>query len=120
MNLVKIDGLDTQAAQAVFDLAADRFGFQNFLYLTFRIPAQAAFGKDIRPRSRPTLERPRYDVFRVSEAVDRRSINPVDAEFECPVNRRDRIVVVLRSPCKLPARAANGPGSVTDRSNIQI
>ena len=56
----------------------------------------------------------RHDFFGVAEAVDSGSVDPVHAQFKGAVDRGDRVVVVLCSPRELPARAADGPGSIAD------
>jgi len=45
----------------------------------------------------------------MAEPVDRGCVDPVDAQLKGPVNCRDGIIVLLRSPGILPARAADGP-----------
>ena len=68
----------------------------------------------------PVLQRARDDFLGVSETVDCGRVDPVDAEFERTVNGGDRFVVVLGSPGELPARAADGPGSVAHGSDVQV
>ena len=55
-----------------------------------------------------------------AESVRGGGVNPVDTEFECAVNGCDGIVVILRSPGELPARAAYGPGAIADWSDVEI
>src|SRR5258708_35169049 len=116
MDLVQIDDIDGEAAEAVLDFFTDRISAQYFVHLTFETPAQAAFGTDVRPRTAPVLQRAADDFLRVSQTVDGGRINPVDAEFERTVNGGNGVVVVLRSPGELPARAADRPGSVAHGS----
>src|ERR1700674_2931427 len=120
MDLVEIDHIDGEAAEAVLDFAADRIGVQYFLYVAFGIPAQAALGKDVRPRTAPVLQRAGDDFLGVSETIDGCRVDPVDSEFERAVNGGNGVVVVLRSPGELPVRATNGPGSVAYGSDVQV
>src|SRR5579863_10075890 len=56
----------------------------------------------------------------MAETVNRRSVNPINAKLEGPMNRGDGFAVVLRSPRELPVRAANSPRSVTYRCDLKI
>src|SRR6267378_1491977 len=120
MDLVEIDHIDGKAAEAVLDFAADRIGAQYLLYLTLGIPAQPALGEDVRFRAAPLLQRAADDFLGVSQTVDSGRVDPVDAQFECALNRSNGVVVVLRSPGELPARPADGPGPVADGSDAQV
>jgi hypothetical protein len=51
VNLVEINDLDVEAAQAVLDFAADRIGAQASPDVALFIPKPAAIGEDIRPRA---------------------------------------------------------------------
>src|SRR5579863_7265821 len=93
---------------------------QNLLDITFRIPAQAALGKNVRLLARPGFKRPGNDLFGMPQPINRSSIDPVDAQFQRPVNGRYRIIVVLRSPRELPATAADSPRSIPNRGDVQI
>ena len=103
MNLVQIDYVDIEAAQAVLDFAADRVGSQYFLHLPLCIPVQATLGEDVRSGAAPVLQSTANHFLGVSQTVDGGGVDPVDAEFERAVNGGDRFVVVLRSPGELPA-----------------
>src|ERR1700674_10566 len=103
MDLVEVDHIDGEAAEAVLDFAADRVGTQYFLHLTLGIPAQAAFGKNVGPGAAPVLQRAGDDFLGVSQTVDSGCVDPVDAEFERAVNGGDGVFVVLRTPGELPA-----------------
>src|SRR5215831_12655184 len=56
----------------------------------------------------------------MSQSINRCRVDPVHAELQRPMNRRDRIVVVLRSPAELPPRTADGPCAISNRSDLQI
>ena len=114
MDLVKINGFGLQAAQAVFTLAANRISLQHVMDFPLSIPTQTTFGEDIRTRTVPTRQRAGYDFFRVAGAIDGRGINPVDSQFQGPMNRRDGRAVILSAPGELPTRAADRPGAEAD------
>jgi len=54
----------------------------------------------------------------MAEAVDRSGVDPVDAEFDRPMNRRDRFRVVLFAPAEAPIAAAPKPMGVISRSEL--
>jgi len=103
VNLVEIDHFEGEATEAVFGFAPDRIGLQRYSYIALRVPAPAALSEDVGSRTGPALKGSANDFFRVSKAIDGSGINPVDAELEGAMDRRDGIIVVLRSPAKLPA-----------------
>src|SRR5260370_10086853 len=70
MDLVEIDHIDSKPAQAVLDFAADGLGAQHLSHVALRVPAQAALGKDIRPRTEPAFEGAGDNFLRESPAVD--------------------------------------------------
>src|SRR2546427_4304383 len=84
------------------------------------IPAQGAFGEDIRPLARPRLQCPRDDFLGVAHAVNRGGINPVDAQFERAMDGRDGRLVVLLAPGEFPACPADGPCAEPDGGDKQI
>src|SRR5216683_1824772 len=90
-------------------LAANRIRLQHEMDFPLSIPPQPTFGEDIRTRTVPTRQRAGHDFFRVTDAINRRGINPVNSQFECVMNCRDGRLVILSAPGELPARAADGP-----------
>ena len=83
MDLVEIDHVDGEAAEAVFDFAPDRISAQYFLHIALGIPAQATLGEDVRPWSRASSSSARANhFFGVPQTVDGGRVDPVDAEFE--------------------------------------
>jgi len=50
----------------------------------------------------------------VAGAIDRSSINPVDTQFQRPMNGGDGLAVILSAPGELPTRAADRPGAEAD------
>src|SRR2546425_4276766 len=93
-------------------------GAQNFANLTFGIPAQAAFGKHVRPRATPFFKCSCHYFFRMPQAVHSRRVDPIHSQFESAMNCCDGVVIALRAPGKLPARASNRPRSIPDRGNL--
>src|SRR5258708_32225503 len=110
MDLVEIDQIDGEAAEAVLDFFTDRLRTQYVVYLTFETPAQAALGEDVGPRTAPFLQRAADDFLGVPEAVDGGRGNPVDAEFERAMHGGGGVVAGLRSPRELPRLTATAPG----------
>ena len=102
MNLVKINGINTQAPQAVFTLLANRISLQHIVNFPLPIPTQTTLREDIRTRTLPTRQRVGDDFFRVAGAIDRSSINPVDTQIESRFNRTYGFAFVLRPPVDAP------------------
>ena len=90
------------------------FGLPEFL-----APEHRALGEDV-GLLLAAFERPCHHFFRMAQSVDRGCIDPVDAKVEGALDRGDRIVVVLRSPAKLPVATADGPGAKTDGGDVQV
>src|SRR5262249_36933633 len=108
VNLIQIDGLHAQPAQAGLALAADRVGFQAVTDPPGLVPDHAALAEAVRPVAHP-FQRPRHALLAVAQAVDGRRVDPVDARVQRLVDGGDRVAVVLAAPGELPARAADGP-----------
>ena len=120
VDLVHVDDVDAQPAQAVLDLAADAGALEARDNLAFLVPAAFALGGDDGPATFELLERPAHDVFAVAEPVDRRGVEPVDAEIQRFVDRADREGVVLRTPAEFPVAAAHRPGTEADRGEVEV
>src|SRR5579875_1234935 len=76
--LIKIDDIDSQAAQAILHLAANRLRLERTAYLaTALLPDPTALGKDIGPIG-ASLKRSRHDLFRMTKSINCGSIDPVD------------------------------------------
>src|SRR6267143_163108 len=103
MDLVKIDRVDLQAAQAVLAFAPDRSGAEFLSDVPFFVPAKGALGENIGARAAPFLQSAGYDFFGMAHAVNGGGIDPIDAKFERTMNRRDGIRILLRAPGKFPA-----------------
>src|SRR6266853_6007215 len=53
MDLVEVNGINAQPAQAVFTLAANGISLQYVMDFPLSVPTQSTLGKDIRPRTPP-------------------------------------------------------------------
>ena len=124
VDLVEIDDIHLKAAQARLQLVADGITLQAAMNLIlglpeFPAPDHRALGEDVWLLL-SAFERTSHHFFRVAKPVDRCRIDPVDAKVEGALDRGDRIVVVLRTPAKLPVAAADGPGAKTDGGDLQV
>src|SRR2546426_7656814 len=106
MDLVEVNGINAQPAEAVFTLAANGISLQYVMDFPLSIPTQTTFGEDIRTRATPARQRACDHFFRVAGSIDGRGINPVDSPFQRAMNCRDGRVVILSAPGELPAGAA--------------
>lgn len=71
--------------------------------LALRVPTEAAFGEYVWPWPRPARQRLSHNLFRVTQAVHRRGVDPVHTQLKRAVDRGDGIVIVLLSPSELPS-----------------
>ncbi len=120
MDLIEVDDVNLQATQAVFALLADGSGRVHFGDAAVLVPAHGALGEDVRAPPFPFAESACHYFLGVADAVDGRGVDPVDAELERAVNCADRIIIVLRAPSEVPARAADGPGSVAYGRDLHV
>ena len=94
MDLVQIDDIHLQTAQAGFAFPPDGIGFRLFRIWRFSFQMRShlvnTYGRFERP-----FESARHHFFRMAEAVNRGGIDPVDAAIQRGVDGRDRFVVVL-------------------------
>ena len=81
--------IDLEPAQTVLALASDGLRLQGTMNVSLLIPAQTALGKNVRSRSRPSLQGERHNFLRVAHSVNRRGVYPVNAKRERTMNRRD-------------------------------
>ena len=118
VTLVEVDPLEAETAQAALALLADRLGAEIVPDLALRPafpPAAALREHEHVVTDRGWAERPPDDLLGVTEAVDRRGVDPVDPELDCAPDRGDRLVVVDRSPPE-PPRPADAPGAEADHA----
>ena len=83
------------------------------------MPAHGTLGEDIGSVG-CGFQRASDNLFGVAEAIDRCSVNPVDAQIERTMNRRNGFVVVLRTPALFPVAATHGPGAEADGCKFEI
>ena len=118
VDLVEVNRCDAEPGKAPFDFAPER------------VALEALDGRSPRPLGLPALceheralgkarKRATDDLFRVSEAVLRGRVDPVDAELERMVNRCDRVLVVLRAPAPVVACASERPGAEADAADLE-
>ncbi len=115
VDLVEVDPLEAEAAQAVLALLADRRWTQVVLDHAFGTPEPAApaLREDEHVlASAVRLERAADDLLGVAEPVDSRRVDPVDAALDRVADRGHRLVVVDR----VPSRTSTGRRSPTRRS----
>ena len=67
----------------------------------------------------PFLQSPGDNLLGMAQAVNGGGIDPVDAQFECAMNGRDGLRVVLGAPAEFPI-AADGPCTKADGRDGQI
>ena len=86
VELVKVDTFDAEPAEGSFALFADGFRLEHALRLAhaiFGIPYKPAFCEDQRTLGRRKLAQQFADkLLGMAQAVNRRSVDPVDAELE--------------------------------------
>src|SRR5207253_233346 len=119
VDLVQVEGIDLEPPQAGLALAADRIRLEAVADLALLVPDHAALGEDVRPVAH-SFEGSRYNLLRVSESIDGRGIDPVDAVVQRFPDRGHGVVVVLGAPGEFPTRAADGPRPETNRRDEQV
>ena len=102
MDLVQVDGVHAEPLQAGLAFVPDRVGLEAVVDLAVPVPDHAALGEDVRPVAHP-FEGAGDDLFRVSEAVDGRGVDPVNSGVQSFVDDGDGVAVVLAAPGELPA-----------------
>ena len=86
-------------AAAILDLATRERA--EALIMAAHVAPALALGEDIRA-ARDALHGATDDLFRVSQSVDCRGIDPIDAGFDREMDGRDRVAIILRSPTEAP------------------
>jgi hypothetical protein len=83
------------------------------------LPAPAALGEDEHVLPDPErLDRTAYDLLGVPEPVDRRGVDPVDAELDRTADGGDGLAVVDPAPAEPPG-AADPPRSEPDDAQLR-
>src|SRR5205085_11882571 len=118
MDLVEVDRVDREPAQARLALTQQRVALQGLHGRAVRAFGLAALGEDERPLVEAG-ERAADDLLGVAEAVLGGGVDPVDAELERAVDGGDRLVVVLLAPAPVVLRAADRPGAEADAADLE-
>ena len=118
MDLVEVDHVDTEAPEAVLDFPANRIALEHVRDLTGLIPDHRALGEDERAAGEARDRLP-DDLFRVTEAIDRGGVDPVDAAGNRVADRRNGLRIVLGAPGELPARASQRIRADADRGDLE-
>ena len=104
-------------ARLAFELAPEPVARQVVERRAARPLGLSALGEDERPLVEAGDRSP-DDLLRVAEAVLGRGVDPVHAELERAVDRRDRLLVLLRAPAPFEAAAADRPGAEADTRDL--
>lgn len=119
MDLVKIDDVHTQAAQASLHLGANHFGLEIWEELPLVVPRAATLGRDQRAGSHLSQSAPDH-LLGMAQAVSGRGVDPFDAQIECSVNGGDGLAIILRAPREGPAAATYRPRPKADGRQLQF
>src|ERR1035438_9339101 len=119
VNLVEVDGVQLETAQAGFDFAADGIRLQALANFAALVPHAFALGEDERFAG-AAFERASHDFFGMAQAVDRGGVDPVEPRIQRSVDGRHGFVVVLRSPGERPTAAAHGPSADADGREVHV
>jgi hypothetical protein len=123
MHLVEIDAIHFETDERLFEFPSQalRIADLNRERITVRrICNQPAFGEDIGPAAaRDRRQRFGDNLLGVTEAVDRRRIDPIHAPIHRVADGRDRGRVVLLAPTDGPV-SADRPGSKPDTRCVHI
>jgi hypothetical protein len=120
MDLVEINSLRPQTAQAIFTLAQNGVCLEDFVNFPAAIAAESAFGEHVRPSARPLGECSGDDFFGVAQSVGGGRIDPVNSQLHCAVDCDDRFLIVLQPNCQPepPMAHAPKPTGVIDMSEL--
>ena len=122
VNLVEIDCLHLQAAQAGFQFHANGFPLEveadavAFAHPLFA-PGPGAFCKHER-LVLSALQGTSDHFLGMPQAVDGGGVDPVDAEVKRAMDGGDGVVIVLRTPGILPVTASDGPRAKANGSQL--
>src|SRR5882762_1227227 len=121
MELIKVNALHSKSPQRCIAFPADRFRLEHSSWLCLRvvlIPDQPTLGENAWPMGgRERLQEAAHNFLGVTQAVHGGGVDPIDAQLACVSNRRNGIVIVLRSPTVGPTTAAEGPRSKSGYSD---
>ena len=119
VELQQIDALAPQPAQARVDIGADRPRAEVHPVTALRVGQRAALGEDQHVVS--PVERTADDLLRAAPPIERRRVDPVQAEVERRVDSANRLRLVLRSPPHRPvASRPDRRGADADRRDLHV
>ena len=118
VDLVQVDRVHAEPPQTALGLAQDRVALEHVPHMPGAVVQQRALGEHVGPLGQ-AAQRPADDLLGAAETVGGRGVDPVDPELHRPVDGRDRLVILLRSPAELPATAADGPGAEANAADLQ-
>ena len=119
MDLVQVDDIDLEAAQAVFAFAAEGIALQVLNDLAISIPGALALGEYIGFVG-AAFEGARDHFLGMAESVHGGGVDPVDAVVQGGVNGGNGLVIVLGTPGEGPSGATHCPGAYADARQFQI
>src|SRR5436305_387299 len=111
VDLIEIDYIDVQPAQTIFALAANGAYTEVAMDISLFVCTQTTLSENVGPRSGPGFQRRRDHFFRVAHSINGGRVDPVDTKLERPMDRGDRLFVILLAPAKLPACTTDTPGA---------
>ena len=119
VDLVEVESLDPEPAQAELALRADDVGAEVAHDAPVRLAPAPALGGDEDVVADPVAsQRAPHDFLGVPEPVDRRRVDPVDARLDGVPDAGDRLVVVDRAPTVAP-RAADRPRAEPEAGQLR-
>jgi hypothetical protein len=118
VDLVKIDYIHLEAAQAAFHLPPYGFRLQGMADLSPLVPDALAFCEDEKP-ARTALQCAAY-FLGMAQAIHRGGLDPVQAGIQRGVYGRQGLVVVLRSPPESPASASYRSAADAHRRDLHV
>ena len=120
VDLVEVDHVDIQAAQALLRLFFHTPLLEPIVHLPVAgiLPDQAALSgnDDLLPA---TFDRLAHDLLRVAQPVSGSGVDPVDAQVQGAPDHRQRLLVILLTPPKLP-RPAYRPRTQADCRQVEV
>ena len=118
VDLVEVDRVHPQTGETSLHLSQERVASQAVDRGPPRALGLSTLGEHVRAPLESGQRAP-DNLFGVPEAILCGRVDPVHAEFERMVDRRDRFFVVLRSPAPVVAGAPDGPSAEADAGDLE-